>query len=161
MLKDYVFWGCFIAVLVGIVVSLVKRHQRGRRWQSPPPAVFPILPSADRSAADTPITGTPRLVCLGGSQHGHHGHRFELPPQGLAIGRARDNDLIIIDWRVSAHHAWIGMVDGRVMLRDYQSQNGTFLNGDMDSPVSEMTLIHGDLIHFGGDELDQFQLVVE
>lgn len=158
MLKDYIFWGGLIVVLIGIVVSQVKRRERSRRWQTPPPVVAPILPPTDRSAANTPITGTPRLMCLGGT---HHGHRFDLPPQGLTIGRARDNDLIIVDGRVSAHHAWIGKVDGRVVLRDYQSLNGTFLNGDMDSPVSEIVLMHGDLIHFGGDELDRFQLVVE
>jgi len=158
MLKYYIFWGGLIAVLIGIVISQVKRRERSRRWQDPPPVVTPILAAADRKAADVPIAGTPRLMCLGGS---HHGHRFELPPQGLAIGRARDNDLIIVDGRISAHHAWIGMVDRRVVLRDYRSLNGTFLNGDKGAPVREAILIHGDVIQFGSDELDRFQLVIE
>ena len=158
MLKHYIFWGGFIAVLVGIVVSLVKRRERARRWQNPPPGVVPVPPPADRRAAAAPISGTPRLIRLGGN---HPGHRFEIPPRGLAIGRARDNDLVIVDGRISAHHAWIGVVEERVMLRDYQSLNGTFLNGDMHSRVGEEALMHGDTICFGGQGREEFQLVVE
>jgi hypothetical protein len=158
MLKNYIFWGCFIAVLIGIVITLVKRRERGRRRQSPPPAATTIAPSGDRRSGATPIAGTPRLMCLGGS---HHGHRVEIPLRGLAIGRAGDNDLVIVDGRISPHHAWIGIVDGRVMLRDYQSLGGTFLNGDMDTPVSEIALLNGDKIFFGGRAGDQFQLVIE
>lgn len=159
MLKEYFFWGGLIAVLIGIIVSLVKRRERARRWQAlPPPAGMLVPPAHDRREAGKPITGTPWLMCLGGS---HHGHRFEIPPRGLAIGRARDNDLIIVDGRISAHHAWIGVVAGRVMLRDYQSLNGTFLNGDMESPVSEVVLINGDMVFFGGHAGDRYQLVIE
>lgn len=158
MLKDYIFWGGLIAVLIGVVASLVQRRQRRRRWQNPPPAEAPIPPSRDRRAADRPLSGTTRLMCLDGS---HRGHRFDLPPGGLSIGRAQDNQLIIVDGRISAHHAWIGMVDGRVMLRDYQSLNGTFLNDDTDSRVTETALIHGDMISFGGQGRHRYQLVVE
>ena len=160
MLKEYFFWGGLITVLIGIIVSLVKRRERGRRWQNPPPppAGASIEPSPDRCTADMPITGTPRLVCLDGS---HHGHRFDIPPRGLSIGRARDNDLIIVDGRISAHHAWIGIVGDSVLLRDYQSLNGTFLNADMNSPVTEVALADGDTIFFGGHRGDRFRLVFE
>lgn len=158
MLKNYIFWGCFIAVLIGVVVTLVKRRERGRRWQSPLPAGTSIPPTPECRSAAAPITGTAGLMCLGGS---HHGHRVEIPLRGLAIGRAGDNDLVIVDGRISPHHAWIGIVDGRVMLRDYQSLGGTFLNGDMDTPVSEIALLNGDKIFFGGHAGDQFQLVIE
>ena len=158
MLKNYIFWGCFIAVLIGIVITLVKRRERARRWQSPLPAGTSIPPTPECRSAAAPITGTAGLMCLGGS---HHGHRVEIPLRGLAIGRAGDNDLVIVDGRISPHHAWIGIVDGRVMLRDYQSLGGTFLNGDMDTPVSEIALLNGDKIFFGGRAGDQFQLVIE
>jgi hypothetical protein len=159
MLKEYFFWGGLIAVLIGIIVSLVKRRERGRRWQNPPPpAGAQVVPSPDRRTADMPITGTPRLVCLDGS---HHGHRFDIPPRGLSIGRAKDNDLIIVDGRISAHHAWIGIVGDSVLLRDYQSLNGTFLNADMNAPVTEAALTNGDTIYFGGHRGDRFRLVFE
>lgn len=158
MLKAYIFWGCFIAVAIGIIVTLVKRRERGRRLQNPLPAGTPIPSLPERSSAAAPIIGTAGLMCLGGS---HHGHRVEIPPRGLAIGRAADNDLVIVDGRISPHHAWIGIVNGRVMLRDYQSLGGTFLNGDIGSPVSEIRLVNGDTIFFGGHTRDQFQLVIE
>jgi hypothetical protein len=156
MLKDYIFWGIFIAVAVGVIVSLMKRRQAGRRARG--------LPTSERmqfhahTDADAHASGTPRLVCVGGS---HHGHSLAIPPGGLSIGRATDNLLIIVDGCISAHHAWVGMVDGRVMLRDYQSLAGTFLNGDMATRVGDAVLTDGDTIHFGGQGGEEFRLVVE
>ena len=158
MLKQYIFWGAFAAVVIGVVVTLIRRRQRSRRWRTGQPAVTPFPSSAGRPAMGAAATSTPRLMCLGGA---HRGHRFAIPPKGLSIGRARDNDLVIVDGRISAHHAWIGIVGGKVMLLDYQSLTGTFLNADMNSPVSEVTLADGDTIIFGGHDDEQFSLVVE
>jgi hypothetical protein len=156
MLKLYILWGTFIAVVIGVVVALVKRRQRVRHGQSPPPSAR--MQFHAHTDADAHASGTPRLMCLGGS---HHGHSLAIPPGGLSIGRAKDNLLIIVDGNISAHHAWIGMVDGRVMLRDYQSLNGTFLNADMNTRISETALSVGDTILFGGDGGEQFRLVIE
>lgn len=158
MLKIYIFWGGFIVVMLGIAATLVGLRERGRRLQNSPPAGTPIPPPPDRRSSAAQIAGTFRLMCVGGS---HHGHLFEIPPRGLSIGRARDNDLVIVDGCVAAHHAWLGVVDGCVILRDYQSLHGTFLNGDLDAPVSEATLAHGDTMFFGGPTRDQFQLVID
>jgi pSer/pThr/pTyr-binding forkhead associated (FHA) protein len=84
-----------------------------------------------------------------------------IPPGGLSVGRAKDNLLIIVDGSISAHHAWIGIVDGDVMLRDYQSLNGTFLNGDLKTRVGDAVLADGDTIHFGGEGGEEFRLIVE
>lgn len=111
-----------------------------------------------RGAATSPVAGSARLVCLGGRLKGHS---FPIPAIGLSVGRADDNDVVIVDGRVSAHHAWIGMVNGRPMLRDYQSLNGTFLNAEMHSPVSEALLVNGDTIFFGGHGGDQYRFVVD
>lgn len=111
-----------------------------------------------RGAATSPVAGSARLVCLGGRLKGHS---FPIPAIGLSVGRAEDNDVVIVDGRVSAHHAWIGMVNGRPMLRDYQSLNGTFLNAEMHSPVSEALLVNGDTIFFGGHGGDQYRFVVD
>lgn len=104
------------------------------------------------------LSGVPSLICLGGRQKGL---RFSIPALGLTIGRADDNIVIIIDGRVSAHHAWIGMVGGQPMLRDYQSLNGTFLNEKLDVAVSEAALGNGDIIQFGGAGGDQYRFVIE
>lgn len=158
MLKQYIFWGALLAVVIGIVVTLIRRRKRSRRWRTGPPDVTPVPSSGGLPALDVPTTGTPRLMCLGGT---HRGYRFSIPSKGLSIGRAQDNDMVIVDGRISAHHAWIGIVGGKVMLRDYQSLTGTFLNADMNSPVSEVMLTDGDTIIFGGHDDEQFRLIVE
>ncbi len=155
MLKDYIFGGIFIAIVIGVIVSLIKRSRPGRHV--PGPSALSRMQFHDHTDADTHASGTPRLICIGGS---HHGHSLAIPPGGLSIGRAGDNLLIIVDGSISAHHAWIGMVDGSVMLRDYQSLNGTFLNADLNARVGDAVLADGDTIHFGGEGGEEFRLVV-
>ncbi len=128
-----------------------------RIYARPEPVSAPVDNLA-RAGADKPLQGTPKLICLGGRLKGR---QFPISGIGLSIGRAEDNDVIIVDGRVSSHHAWIGVVNGRAILRDYQSLNGTFLNADMDTPVSEAALLAGDTIFFGGHGGDQYRFVVE
>jgi hypothetical protein len=128
-----------------------------RIYARPEPVSAPVDNLA-RAGADKPLQGTPKLICLGGRLKGR---QFPISGIGLSIGRAGDNDVIIVDGRVSSHHAWIGVVNGRAILRDYQSLNGTFLNADMDTPVSEAALLAGDTIFFGGHGGDQYRFVVE
>ena len=46
----------------------------------------------------------------------------------FVIGREHDCDLVLDDARVSRHHAQIEVLDdGRVILRDLGSSNGTFV----------------------------------
>lgn len=112
----------------------------------------------DRPEATSQQGGTLQLICLGGPNRGRH---YPVPAIGLSIGRADDNDLVIVDSRVSSHHAWIGRVEDRVMLRDYQSLNGTFINADMNTPIREVGLVHGDTILFGGHGGSQFRFVID
>lgn len=211
MLKLYIFWGIFGAVILGVIVTLVRdRRHRARarllhaqsqvpspaspRQVSPtakspnpdgapgqaapatapaqgaafdpvatkvfarPEATTPAHELRGREGKSAPKSGNPTVVCVGGKQKGH---RYPISGIGLTIGRASDNDVIIIDGRVSSHHAWIGLIKGRVVLRDYQSLNGTFLNAQMDVPVSEVALIDGDTIFFGGHGGEQYRFVLE
>ena len=156
MLKDYIFWGIVVAIVIGVIASQVNRRRHGHHRRSPPPSNR--MQFHTHTHADAHASGTPRLMCIGGS---HHGHSLAIPPGGLSVGRAKDNLLIIVDGSISAHHAWIGIVDGDVMLRDYQSLNGTFLNGDLKTRVGDAVLADGDTIHFGGEGGEEFRLIVE
>ncbi len=50
--------------------------------------------------------------------------------QRVAIGRAPDNDIVLADLTVSAHHAVLERAsDGSFVLTDQGSANGTFVNG--------------------------------
>ena len=105
-----------------------------------------------------PPDKTARLVCVGGSQKDHS---FPITAAGITIGRDPKNDVVISDPRASYHHAWIGIIDRKAVLRDLGSTNGTFLNAQIEAPVSEVALTPGDTIFFGGHGRDQFRFVVD
>jgi pSer/pThr/pTyr-binding forkhead associated (FHA) protein len=112
----------------------------------------------NREEVPLPKEAVPRLVCVGGTQKDN---AFPVTAVGLTVGRSADNDIVITDARASQRHAWVGIVDSKVVLRDLGSTNGTFLNAQIDSPVGEVVLIPGDTIFFGGHGRDQFLLVVD
>ncbi len=67
------------------------------------------------------------------------------------LGRERDNDIVILDAKMSRYHAEINMVAGQWTLTDLGSSNHTYLNGVI---VTEaMPLRSGDQITLGETEL--------
>ena len=65
----------------------------------------------------------------------------------MSIGRTKDNDIALRDTRVSVFHAEItGKADGKYLLTDLGSHNGTVVNG---SSIDEKVLEDGDEIKFG------------
>jgi adenylate cyclase len=70
------------------------------------------------------------------------------PHVGLTIGRADDCDLVVPDRTVSRHHAsLIHYDDGRWVIRDLGSKNGTRVNGARVDV--EATVEPGDELGFG------------
>lgn len=57
------------------------------------------------------------------------------------IGRERDNDVVLTDPRVSRYHTLIELVEGRWAIKDLESANGTFVNGE---PISDVYLLEPD-----------------
>jgi pSer/pThr/pTyr-binding forkhead associated (FHA) protein len=64
----------------------------------------------------------------------------------LFIGRDSSSGIYIDASEISRNHASISFVDGKYILRDNGSANGSFLNGIQ---TSEGVLAHGDEIRFG------------
>lgn len=62
------------------------------------------------------------------------------------IGRSKENEIFVVDPSVSRNHAVLEVRDGRLVVRDTGSTNGTFVNG---SRVQLRTLNHGDVVAFG------------
>ncbi|MDR3349745.1 MAG: FHA domain-containing protein [Acidaminococcales bacterium] len=62
------------------------------------------------------------------------------------IGRMAGSELLLSDISVSRLHAFIVNENGRHVLYDGKSTNGTFLNGQR---ISQKILRHGDLIKTG------------
>lgn len=86
---------------------------------------------------------------LEGSSPGIEGRRFTLRPGRQAIGRRGDNEIVVDDLSVSGNHAWITNQQGRCVIVNTLSTNGTFVN---DRRIHEMALRHGDHIRLGQAE---------
>ncbi|MEN6642670.1 MAG: DUF3662 and FHA domain-containing protein [Armatimonadia bacterium] len=73
------------------------------------------------------------------------GKRFDLGPN-MVIGRGSDCEIRLEDSAVSRHHAEIVWQYVQYQVRDLDSANGTFVNGQ---PVSSALLRDGDLVEVG------------
>ncbi|MCX7885583.1 MAG: FHA domain-containing protein [Caloramator sp.] len=63
------------------------------------------------------------------------------------IGRKDDNHIIINDPFISANHATLFIEKGRLFIKDLESTNGTYLNGNKIYDVEEIS--DGDVIEIG------------
>ena len=67
-----------------------------------------------------------RLVCLNGPKSGAE---FDLVKNLTIVGRANDVQLLLEDQFASRHHAEIERIDSAYQVRDMQSKNGVFVDG--------------------------------
>jgi hypothetical protein len=74
------------------------------------------------------------------------GRIVPLDGRPITLGRARDNDVVLTDGRVSRHHARVQGRRGTLILSDLESRNGSRVNG---VTVSEVVLGPGDRIQLG------------
>ncbi|MGK2869047.1 MAG: ATP-binding cassette domain-containing protein, partial [Mycobacterium sp.] len=74
----------------------------------------------------------------------------EVPPGGIKIGRATDNDIVIPDVLASRHHATLVSGPGGTEILDNRSINGTFVNG---ARVDDALLRDGDVVTIGNVDL--------
>lgn len=86
------------------------------------------------------------------------GQKFDVTPDGAAIGRdATLSQIVITDPRISKRHVWIGVKDGRVIIADQNSRNGTFLNDPKSPRVTETSLHQGDTVILGESDVARFE----
>ena len=74
------------------------------------------------------------------------GARFELGDEPLGIGRGIGNEIRLLDTEVSRQHATLHCSDDAFFIRDRNSSNGTFVNGEA---VRTRQLSGGDQIQIG------------
>ncbi len=85
----------------------------------------------------------PQIILLQGGE----ATTFELKPQDMVLGRHPDCDIVLQSNMISRRHAKVTLTNGKVMLEDLGSGNGTFLNGEkIESPVQ---LKHEDRFKLG------------
>ena len=89
-----------------------------------------------------------RVIRSDGTERGVEADRGQ-----MTIGRARDNDLVLDDGKVSRHHGRLLPRHGALVFTDLGSTNGSWVNGIR---IAEVALGEGDRI-----ELGETVLVVE
>jgi len=88
-----------------------------------------------------------KLVVL---SEGFSGRTYELKAEKNTIGRLEDNSFHIPEGSVSSHHCEVFLRDKEVVVKDLNSTNGTFINGEK---VSESVLKPGQILRLGQVEL--------
>jgi len=82
-----------------------------------------------------------RLVSIAGDQ------TYDLPAdRTVVVGRAVTSDLAVIDPTISRRHAELRLTPDGVTVKDLESSNGTFINGDR---IGEAVLKPNDSVTFG------------
>jgi len=86
------------------------------------------------------------------------GQRFEIKADGDYIGRDGGSSQIVVgDPRISKRHVWIGVKNGRVVITDQNSRNGTFVNDPRSARVTETSLSPGDTVILGESDVARFE----
>lgn len=99
--------------------------------------------SPNGTGAATALLG--KFTILNGSRAGE---RLGLGGSGIRIGRESTIcEIVLENPKVSRLHAEVVSIDGKVLLIDRNSSNGTYVN---DQKIDKRFLKDGDIIYFGG-----------
>jgi len=86
------------------------------------------------------------------------GQQFQVKPDGEYVGRDSSSAQIVVsDPRISKRHLWIGVREGRVLIVDQGSRNGTFINDPRSPRVTETPLNSGDTVILGESDVARFE----
>ncbi|MFZ2492641.1 MAG: trypsin-like peptidase domain-containing protein [Thermoanaerobaculia bacterium] len=135
-----------VAALAALVLGATAILWFVRRRPRPEPAVlFPQQPAVELPK-EPRLPGTlGRFTILNGDRAGE---KLGLGGSGIRIGRESAVCEIVLDNpKVSRLHAEVVAIDGKVMLVDRNSSNGTYVN---DQKIDKRVLRDGDIIYFGG-----------
>jgi len=88
-----------------------------------------------------------KLVVL---SEGLKGTAYELKIERTTVGRLEDNAFQIAEASVSSHHCEIILRGSEVLVRDLNSTNGTFINGEQ---IKEGVVKPGQILRLGQIEM--------
>ena len=92
--------------------------------------------------------GIPRLEA--------HGKSKKLSNKAVGMGRDKHNAIIISDPRVSKFHAVMTFKKGIGYIRDTNSSNGTYINGEKITTNKDIRLNNKDKIFLGKTEITYY-----
>ncbi|HOI24049.1 MAG TPA: FHA domain-containing protein [Caldisericia bacterium] len=118
---------------------------------SPPKSSATMMdaPKPQRSASETFIAddrADPVLAYLIVKTGARSGTNYPLKKAIIKIGREQGNDIVIDDKKTSREHAKLKMEDGKFVLYDLASSNGTFVNG---VKIQNQSIMDSDEIQIG------------
>jgi hypothetical protein len=136
--------------LVQELVSVAKDHARSEGY------VFIGAVNVELDIDDALVEGTLSIVAEmtrpnGASVVLSDGRRVNIADTGLVVGRLPDCQVVVADGNVSRRHAEIKQVDGRYVVSDLGSTNGTKVNGQQ--IVGARPLETGDVVTVGSTAL--------
>jgi hypothetical protein len=121
-----------------------------------PEAVYEPEPAVEPEAVYEPepmaMPGAARLVVIESGDEAHRAGDAVPLSAAVTIGRSDENSLQIADRFISSRHLLICLRDGRRILVDRGSTNGTFVNGSRIE--EEIELSDGDRIAVGNTVLE-------
>lgn len=133
-----------VAVAIGLALLVLLFFLLGKKKApaaSPPPPKPTMVSLPEK---------TPEQGLLIGRSAALKGQRFPIGATGLKIGRdPSKNDIVVEHDEASREHAWIGPDEGRMVLKDLNSTNGTYLNSVSSGPVQKATVNPGDIVIIG------------
>ncbi|HYC92261.1 MAG TPA: trypsin-like peptidase domain-containing protein [Thermoanaerobaculia bacterium] len=134
-----------IVATIAAAAFLVMRSRKTARY----PAGVLQAPTVQTVVAPTGVTSNSsmigRFTILNGTRAGE---KLGLGGSGIRIGRESTIcEIVLENPKVSRLHAEVVSIDGKVMLIDRNSSNGTYVN---DQKIDKRFLQDGDIIYFGG-----------
>ena len=97
----------------------------------------------DSLSCEARLVSNPKIIFM---NHECEGRELILGMNTTAIGRSPDNDIHIVEDRVSRKHAQVTFGPGGYALYDLNSENGVYVNGER---IREHFLKDGDIIMIG------------
>lgn len=88
----------------------------------------------------------PRLVVL---SEGFTGKSYDLKVERTTIGRVEDNSFCIADGSLSSHHAEVILRGEEIIIRDLDSTNGSFVDGEPLEPNTDVPIKPGQILRLG------------
>lgn len=87
-----------------------------------------------------------RLVVL---SEGFTGKSYDLKVERTTIGRVEDNSFCIADGSLSSHHAEVILRGEEIIIRDLDSTNGSFIDGEPLEPNVDAPIKAGQILRLG------------
>ncbi|HXG59638.1 MAG TPA: trypsin-like peptidase domain-containing protein [Thermoanaerobaculia bacterium] len=131
-----------VAVIVALLLLLPHRRRIPKDLSATTTVETIVAPDGVAASAQSMIG---KFTILNGTRAGQ---KLGLGGSGIRIGReSAICEIVLENPKVSRLHAEVVSIDGKVLLIDRNSSNGTYVN---DQKIDRRYLKDGDIIYFGG-----------